>query len=216
MALPAKPKTAAERLEAFARAGSNIPLLKFNSGNWLIADVAVPEGTRFIAFPHQTAHMWTHFVDEKVIEEISAIIADDEDGDPEQHIVRGQGRADLGDRDETAWTTGKDGKPKDPWSFGVGLPLMNADTRTMVTFKTSSAGGRSAIADVVGNFSRNLHLGLPIFTLAASTYKNRKFGGFTQVPVFRPAGFEKPRLRVVGSNAGELPKPVDMNDDIPF
>jgi hypothetical protein len=51
--LPAKPKTAAERLQALARAASNVPMLKYNSGIWTISEVIVPAGTRFIAFPDQ-------------------------------------------------------------------------------------------------------------------------------------------------------------------
>jgi hypothetical protein len=44
----AKPKTAAQRLDALARSASNFTLIKYNSGNWTISDTPVPANTRFV------------------------------------------------------------------------------------------------------------------------------------------------------------------------
>jgi hypothetical protein len=116
--LPAKPKTADERLEALARSASNITLLKYNSGNWTISDIPVSAGTRFVLYPDQVSHSWTNFSGGKVVTEISAVVAEDDDGDTELRIVKGDGRKDLGLDDELKWEFDSAGKRRDPWVYG--------------------------------------------------------------------------------------------------
>jgi hypothetical protein len=148
--LPTTPKTAAQRLMALARSASkNAALLKYNSGNWSISEMPVVPSTRFILYPHQVTHSWTHFADNKVIDEIMAVVFDDVEGDSEQRIVKGRGRSDLGDTDESQWPLDTAGKRRDPWVFGFGLPMRNLDTGALVVFKTSSTGGMGAIAGQV-------------------------------------------------------------------
>src|SRR5205809_3729107 len=101
--LPTKPKTAAERLNALARSASNITRLKYVSGNWSISDTPVPAGTKFVLYPDQVSHSWTHFLGGKVAAEITAVVADDVEGDVELRIVKGKGRADLGSDDQSQW-----------------------------------------------------------------------------------------------------------------
>ena len=114
----AKHKTAAERLEALARSASNVTLIKYNSGNWTISDVPVPPDTKFVIYPDQVSHSWTHFADNKVVSEFTAIVAEDDEGDVELRIVKGQAREDLGYDDQTKWDLDSSGKPRDPWVYG--------------------------------------------------------------------------------------------------
>jgi hypothetical protein len=227
-----KLKTADERLEALARSASNVTLLKYNSGNWTISDNPVPANTRFVPYPDQVTHSWTHFEGGKAVTEITEVVAEDENGDTELRIVNGKGRKDLGFDDESKWEIDSAGKRRDPWSYGFGLPMMNVETRAVVVFKTASLGGMSAIAGLVASFTQNKHLGYPVVTLSTGSYRNKKHGGFTSFPVFVNVGFEMPPApgiasggtggdgaRVVGASkvATVRDREVDaMDDDISF
>jgi hypothetical protein len=227
--LPTTPKTPEERLQALARAASVETLLKFTTGNWSIADTPVPAGTRFILYPDQVSAFWIQFVDSKPVEEIIALVAEDPDGDTELKIVKGKGRADLGDHDRSKWELDKTGQPKDPWSYGLGLPAMNAATGAIVVFKTGSVGGMGAIAGQVASYMRNRHLGFPIVELSSGSYKNKKFGGYTQFPIFVNCGYDTPAplqagngedARVIGGNVTESGTAArydrEMDDSLPF
>jgi hypothetical protein len=224
--LPAKPKTAEERLQALARSASNLTLIKYNSGIWTISDVVVPPAARFVLYPDQVSHSWTHFADAKVVTEISEIVANDDEGDCELRIVKGNGRENLGYDDQTKWQTDSSGNPRDPWVYGFALPMMNAESGAIVMFKIASVGGMGAIAGQVANYTRNRHLGYPIVTLSTGSYKNKKHGGYTSYPVFISAGYDTPHAPAV-ANRGDGPRVIgeskvadrdvdDMNDDIPF
>jgi hypothetical protein len=229
----AEPKTADERLQALARSALNDTLIKYNSGNWTISEVLVPANTRFVIYPDQVTHYWTHFVGGKAVTEIAAVVADDADGDTELHIVAGKERKDLGSDDEAKWETDSSGKLRDPWVYGFGLPMMNAETGALVVFKTASVGGMGAIAGQVASFTRNRHLGRPIVTLSTGSYKNKRFGGYTSFPVFVNAGYEAPpatgiasgrpngdgggaNARVIGESKVRDREVDAMDDDIPY
>jgi hypothetical protein len=227
--LHTKPKTADERLQALARSASNVTLLKFNSGNWTISDIPVSPDTRFVLYPDQVSHSWTNFYGGKVVTEISAVVAEDDDGDAELRIVKGNGRKNLGLDDEVKWELDSAGKRRDPWVYSFGLPMMNAETGAIVVFKTASVGGMSAIAGQVANFTRNRRLGYPIVTLSTGSYKNKKHGGFTSFPAFVTFGYDTPPAPVManGGNGGDDACVIgaskvsdrevdDMDDDIPF
>jgi len=226
----AKHRTADERLEALARSASSVTMIKYNAGNWTIADVPVPAATRFVIYPDQVSHSWTHFADGKVVSEITAVVVEDDDGDVPLRIVSGKGRADLGFDDQTKWQPDSSGKPRDPWVYGFALPMMNAETGTVVVFKIASVGGMGAIAKEVASFSRNRRLGYPIVTLSTDKYKNKKHGGFTSFPVFVNVGYDTPPAPVVAGrspNGGDGARVIggskvvdreidDMDDDVPF
>jgi hypothetical protein len=219
-------KTPAERLGALARAAAPI-VVKFISGNWSVSDVPVPAGTRFMLHPSQVSHCWTRFQDGKVAEEISAIVSEDEDGDPELHIVKGQGRRDLGYDNQAEWEPDNIGKPRDPWNYGLGLPMTDIKTGAAVLFRTSSIGGMAAIAGQVANFARNPSLGYPIVELSTGSYKNKRYGGYTSYPIFQIVGYE-PLPGDHGRNGGnggqtakvigesKAAKNSDLNDEIPW
>src|SRR3981081_3050961 len=156
--IPAKPKPADERLEALARSASNVTLLKYNSGKWKISDNPVPANTRFVPYPDQVTHSWTHFEGGKAVTEITEVVAEDENGDTELRIVNGKGRKDLGFDDESKWEIDSAGKRRDPWVYGFGLPMMNIETRAVVVFKIASLGGMSAIPGLDENYNTNVRL----------------------------------------------------------
>jgi hypothetical protein len=235
----AKHKTAAERLDALSRSASNVTLIKYNSGNWTIADLPVPPDTEFVLYPDKVSHYWTHFADSKVVTEIIAIVADDEEGDVELRIVKGRGRENLGYDDQTKWEPDSSGKPRDPMVYGFALPMRNVKTGAVVMFKSASVGGMGAIAGQVASFNHNKHLGYPIVTLSTSSYKNKKHGGYTSFPVFVNVGYDTPPAPVIAGrspNGGDGPGVIgaskadghvitsdhavridrDMDDDIAF
>jgi hypothetical protein len=203
--LPTTPKTPEERLQALARSASVETLLKFTTGVWSIAGTPVPAGTRFVLYPDQVSAYWIKFVDNKPAEEIIALVGEDEGGDIKHKIVMGKSRADLGDHDESLWELDNAGKPKDPWSYGLGLPAMNAETGAIVVFKAGSLGAMGATAGQVASWMRNAHLGFPIVELSTGSYKNKKFGGFTSFPVFTNVGYDSPPLYAPGPGNGSGP-----------
>ena len=105
----------------------------------------------------------------------------------------GRGRKDLGADDQAKWERDSAGKPRDPWIYGFGLPMMDLKAGAMVVFKAASVGGMGAIAGQVASFTRNKHLGYPIATLSTGGYKNKKHGGFTSFPVFGNVGYDAPK-----------------------
>src|SRR5258708_2152165 len=215
--LPIMHKPPDERLEALARSAANVTLLKYNSGNWTISDMPVAADTRFILYPDQVSHSWTNFAGGKVVAEITALVAEDDDGDTELRIVKGRGRKDLGQDDESQWETDAAGKRLNPWVYGFGLPMMNAKTGATVVFKIASVGGMGAIAGEVASFTRNKHLGYPIVTLSTGSYKNKKHGGFTSFPVFGNVGNEAPRLAGVrGGKGGDDVRTIRASTDPPL
>jgi hypothetical protein len=120
-------------------------------------------------------------------------------------IVGGKCRKDLGNNDKSLWEKDDStGDPKDPWSYGYGLPMVNAETGAFVVFKIGSKGGKGAIAGMVASYTRNSHLGHPIVTLSTGSYKNKKHGGYTSYPVFINAGYDAPPAPVI-ANGGNDP-----------
>jgi hypothetical protein len=189
------PKTAIERLQQLARASaSGDQLLKFTTGVWTIGGTTVPEGYRFTLLPAQVVHYWVRFADGKFAEDLVQLVA--EGGDTELRIVRGKSREDLGHHDKALWEKGTTGEPKDPWVYGYGLPMINNETGAIVVYKTNSGGGMSAIGTQVAHHTQNLvagrNIGNPIVTLCSGRYPNKRFGGFTQIPVFTVVGHEPP------------------------
>jgi hypothetical protein len=120
---------------------------------------------------------------------------------------------DLGNNDKAFWERDNNtGEPKDPWNYGFGLPMMNAETGAFVVFKIGSHGGRGAIAGLVASYTRNKHLGYPIVTLSTDSYKNKKYGGYTSVPVFVNVGYDMPPAPLITSRGND---PVDGGNDAP-
>jgi hypothetical protein len=88
-------------------------------------------------------------------------------------------RAELGDNDPSAWDTGLDGRPQDPWRSQIELPLVDAVTGEKFTFATTSVTGRRAAGNLLSQCSR-MRRGdpdsYPTITLKAGGFNHAKFG----------------------------------------
>ena len=138
-----------------------------------------------------------------------------------QYVVRQPGRAlpdreALGDLDETLWELGPDNKPRDPWQSTRFVYLLDPISVEMLTFSTSSGGGRSAVIDLADQITRMRKLGhptaLPIVELGAAPMQT-KYGRKSK-PVFKIVKWYG------GDNAPkEIALPSlqeEVGDEIPF
>jgi hypothetical protein len=197
--------TAAEMDSQFLRG----TLLKFADWRWSKGKDGdeVEKGTQFVAIGITAA--WVKWVD----------------GKPAQHIKREPGRVlpdreELGDLDASLWQPGPDGKPRDPWQNTRYVYLLDPISMEVLTFSTSSFGGRAAAINLADQIKRMRGLGcasaLPVVELGADKMPT-KFGMKS-----------KPLFKIVkwyggGNENGGGPKEIappslkeEMNDDIPF
>jgi hypothetical protein len=186
-----KPKTAAERMDDLARMAA-VPHLKYTTGVWTYAGNPVAADARFVCDPNKIVHSWIHWLNGNVAQEIEAELFKDQDGDAKAQIVAGKSRDDLGNHDEAAWELDNAGNRKDPWVYGLSLPMMNAKTGALGVYKTSSRGGMSAIAGLVAGYGCNSRFGFPIVELGTDSYKNKRHGGYTSIPLLTVVGYDTP------------------------
>jgi len=198
--------TAAEMDSQFIRG----KLLKFADWRWTKGTEGdeVPEGTQFVAL--DTTAAWVKWWDNK----------------PVTYVKREPGkklpdREELGDLDESLWQLGPDGKLRDPLQNTRFVYLLDPISMEMLTFSTSSRGGRSAVVNLADQIKRMRELGranaLPVVELGAEPMPT-KFG-LKSKPVFKivkwyDAGSENDG----GGPKGIAPPSLqeEMNDDIPF
>jgi hypothetical protein len=133
------------------------------------------------------------------------------DGKPVEYVVRQPGKPlpeldELSDRDKSTWETGPDGQPRDPWANSRFVYLVDPVTLEVLTFVTSSIGGRQAVTNLADQVMRMRSLGhpnaLPIVELGAVEMPT-KFGRKSK-PVFKI-------IKWYGSeatDAARLPKPL--------
>jgi hypothetical protein len=146
---------------------------------------------------------WVKFGDNKVVERRVGKIVD------RFRVVE---REELGDNDVRQWEKDGAGQPRDPWVKQLYLPMVNVNTGEILTFVTSSHGGRSCIGALCQAYEyQGAHTGrLPIVALGVRSYKHKQFGEI-----------ENPALPVVGWD-GDNTAPArpslreEMDDDIDF
>jgi len=152
---------------------------------------------------------------------------------PIKHVtysrMNGPVRDDLGDNDESAWETGPDGKPRDPWALTWYVTIVDAKTGEHLTFTTSTAYGSLAVDELVGQIiamNRARPRAVPVIRLEACLRPNRQWGKVSAPkltivgwrggvePAPKPAA-PAPRLTVIESRRNPAAAgPID--DDIPF
>jgi hypothetical protein len=141
-------------------------LLKFADWKWTKGTEAteVEEGTQLVAVG--TAAAWVKW----------------QGGKPVQYEMRQPGqklpdREALGDMDEALWEPGPDGNPRDPWQSTRFVYLLDPISVEILTFSTSSGGGRSAVIDLADQIARMRKLGrpgaLPIVELGSAPMKTQ-------------------------------------------
>jgi hypothetical protein len=131
-------------------------------------------------------------------------------------------REELGDLDQSLWQPGPDGKPRDPWQSTRFVYLLDPFSMEMLTFSTSSSGGRSAVIDLADQIKRMRGLGragaVPVVELGAKKMQTKH--GLKSKPVFKIIKWYGGE----GGNGGNGPKEIappslkeEMNgDEIPF
>lgn len=159
-------------------------MLKYKKGQYVIGEDTVPLNTQYLAHPEAWTKCWLKFTDGKVAERRPYPMSSSE-RPPERH--------EMGDEDQTAWSSGFDGRPADPWCLQSLLPLENPLDGKIVVFTTSSVGGNIAVNE-----------------LCSAWAKRRKKGNHGQ-PIVKLQSTEMPT-----KNFGKIPRPefviVDWND----
>jgi hypothetical protein len=185
-------------------------LLVFNKGVWERGEskTQVAADARFLCNMHELWTGWVRWFDRKPVEyQISRVI------DRAPKILREE----LGHMDKNVWETYTNGSPRDPWAKTDRLILGELGTDQLLTFSTSSDGGRDAIAKLCRTYDRGAkrHGGAwPVVKLEDAPYAHQLYGIV-----------HKPSLKVVDWAfwEGEEPEPPkavsfanDLNDSIPF
>jgi hypothetical protein len=185
-------------------------LLKFKKGFWYRGEIGKPveNGTRVIVNMGQLWTGWIKWQDKKPVEYRGGVLTTPVD------------RKELGDEDKSKWERDARGDAKDPWVLTDMLVVRDIETGDLMTFSTSSAGGRSLVGKLCTVMKDNYMLRpgqFPVCELGASSYEHRDHG-----TVFKPA------LNVVGwqpwdPDAIEVtpddPRTLvakDLDDEIPF
>jgi len=127
-------------------------------------------------------------------------------------------REDLGHTDKTLWETDNNGHPRDPWAPSDRMVMRSAgDEADLLTFSTSSIGGRHALSKLCQQFDRhyaNQDGMWPEVKLLSENYVHDQYGKIW-----------KPKFQIVSwaywdaTKAPEDPKTLTaqaLDDEIPF
>ena len=184
----------------------------------------IPGGTKLTVAADELLAGWIKWADGKPTEHNMVRVAD---GKPPLK------RSDLGDQDRSTWEADDHGEPRDPWQFTNYLPMMDEGGK-LYTFATSSAGGLTAVSDLVRRYGqhRRRHPDVyPIVMLGVDSYQHKKKEyGRIKYPKFIPAGYEpKAKFLAALEAAGMLvaalsdegsvllsPQPDELTDEVPF
>jgi hypothetical protein len=170
-----------------ARAKQNFEgtILKYTKGNW----TAGKDGTdmneaQLIALIDQLAVGWTKWIDRHPVDYRVGFVAEG---------YRPPRRQDLDMQDESGWPADFSGKVRDPWQFGMHLPLVDQQGERFV-FSTSSQGGRDTIANLSQEYADHRASGkneLPLVELSTDSYDHRSYGS-VNVPLINILEWVKP------------------------
>jgi hypothetical protein len=180
------------------------PILKFKEGYFHIRGEEVPLGTRFRAYVPNWERQWIRFDDNKVTERIRVRVATKKSL-PARNTLSNPELEDTNN---------------DPWSLQNVLPLENIETGQLLTFVTTTNGGRMALEELAMKYSKAVLAGtahgLPIIELRANTFTSG-FGTEVQKPLFVIAEWElSPEQTVLPPAEPEFEARDDMDDEIPF
>ena len=144
-------------------------LLRFSKGDFFAGEESepIPCGTKLTVAADELLAGWIKWADGRPTEPNMVRVAD---GKPPLK------RSDLGDRDRSTWEADERGEPRDPWQFTNYLPMMDEDGE-LYTFATSSAGGLTAVSDLVRRYGqhRRRHPDVyPIVMLGVNSYQHKK------------------------------------------
>jgi hypothetical protein len=120
-------------------------LLRFVKGQYLYGSEKrqIVAGTKLIAVMGEARRGWVRWENKRTTKHAVGRIADG---------FKPPDRHQLGDTDEADWPS-PNGRPADPWQFTWYLPLRSAEVDQLFTFATTSDGGISAVAKLLGQFA---------------------------------------------------------------
>jgi hypothetical protein len=162
-------------------------LLKFSKGDWLIGEEEiVPNDTVVLPILDGLLAGFVRWSGGKPTEQVMMRVGSG------QRLPR---RGELGDTDQDYWDTDDKGEKRDPWQFTNYLPLIVLDGARLLTFTTSSSGGKAAVAQLsrrYANHQKSKPNDFPLAQLGIDSYlhPNRAYGRI-KVPDLRPAGYLK-------------------------
>jgi hypothetical protein len=144
-------------------------LLKFSKGDWLFGRDAeeLKEGTQCVAVMPTLVDGWQKWENGKPSGAKLGLVAEG---------FKPARRFELGDDDTELWETDTiSGEKKDPWTQVYYLGLVKADDGTIMTFSTSSFGGRKAVRKLSGDFAKQCskYAGkYPVVSLGVGSYQH--------------------------------------------
>jgi hypothetical protein len=179
-------------------------LLKYAQGIFTKKTEEVPLGTEYIAHIQQWVRGWVKFKAGCLVEHRVGKVADG-------FVV--PEREELDETDQATWEKSPSGEVKDPWSKQSYLPLENIESGEIVTFVSGSGGGRQAVSTLCSKAARHITtMGLPVIELGTEKYKNKRYGGYTDKPVFTIVRW----TNEAGEPAPAKSMAKEMDDVIPF
>jgi hypothetical protein len=190
-------------------------LLTFRKGKWCIGEAKEPvaDDARFLCNMEEIWTGWVRWFDKKPVEHRIGRLID---------FPRKITREELGHTDKNLWETDLAGVPRDPWAPTDRLVMRAIDRDELVTFSTSSVGGRFALAKLCSSFARSRkkhEMKYPVVVLGSETYEHESYGEIA-----------KPNFKIVDwaywddDHAGSRPMALapaeeiahELDDAIPF
>jgi hypothetical protein len=177
------------------------------------------EGTRAIALMREARHGYVFWKDKKPIYQADKIgkLADG---------FQVPDRETLSNVDENKWPIGLSGKREDPWRHTVFLPMQLVGDDEILTFTSSSEGGRSAFYHLSKRYAwlgRKFVGQYPIIELGVEEYEHKQYGKLTKPTLEIVDWSGRPDVALSDDLGGgseietELPSHrADMDDEIPF
>jgi hypothetical protein len=170
----------AEAKALFDEASKNAQaILKFKADHYHIRNEPVELGTRYFAHPGNWERQWIRFDDHKVTERIRVKVSSKKPLPGRNTLSDPQ----LEDTD------------RDPWTLQNVIPFENVETGELVTFTSSTYGGKMAIEEMVKAYAKAVlggkARGLPIIELQISSFRS-SFDSDVPRPSFPIVDWENP------------------------
>lgn len=181
--------------------------LFFKKGVWYRGQEEFePQGLHFLVNHGEAYTGWARWADRKPVEHRLVRCTDYDRKEP---------REALGFTDKNQWEANDRGIPQDPWQPSDRIVLRTMDTaEDLLTFITSSVGGRNAIAKLLGKVARSPHAAegkMPVVVLETGSYDHNDFGTVVY-PVFKIIDW----ARWDGEPERAGAPMVEFDDAIPF
>jgi hypothetical protein len=199
-------------LAAFAQDNDTVMIagdtLYFKKGTWYRGQEAFdPAGLHFIVNYQEAYTGWTRWSERKPVEHRLVRCAD---------YSRKEPREALGFNDKNTWETNDRNVPQDPWQASDRIVLRTTDSaQDLLTFISSSIGGRNAIAKLLGKVAHSVHAPegkMPVVELEVGEYDHDDYGKVSY-PIFKIVDWD-----FWDSSDAIAKPPVNevLDDEIPF